>query len=43
MSGSAVKVTLEPFAKLPEQVEPQSIPAGVLVIEPFPVLETVRP
>jgi hypothetical protein len=41
-AGVAVRITTEPLAKLAEQVDPQSIPAGVLVTTPLPLpaLET---
>ena len=43
-SGAAVKVTLAFWPKLAEQVEPQSIPAGLLVTVPLPLpsFETFR-
>ena len=34
--GEAVSVTLVPFGKANEQVEPQSMPAGLLVTVPLP-------
>ena len=43
--GVAVKVTLVPIAKVAAQVEPQSIPDGVLVTLPLPsppAVDTVR-
>ena len=42
-AGVAVRVTSVPPAKLAEQVEPQSIPAGLLVTVPLPLpaFETV--
>jgi len=36
-AGVAVKVTAVPLANVAEQVAPQEIPAGLLVIVPFPV------
>ncbi|GIX32855.1 MAG: hypothetical protein KatS3mg125_0811 [Lysobacterales bacterium] len=36
-SGVAVNVTVEPWLKLAEQVEPQLIPEGLLVTVPLPV------
>jgi len=43
-SGAAVKLTTVPFAKLPEHVVPQEIPAGELATVPVPepLLATVR-
>jgi hypothetical protein len=37
-AGVAVKVTIEPFVYDSEQSPPQSIPAGLLVTVPLPVL-----
>lgn len=40
--GVAVRVTVDPVAKLAEHTVPQLMPAGVLVRVPLPVLETVN-
>lgn len=42
VAGVAVRVTVDPVAKLAAQTEPQLIPAGELVREPLPVLETLN-
>src|SRR5207245_3234610 len=44
IAGAAVSVTAVPLGKLAEQVAPQLMPAGALVMVPLPVpaLETVR-
>lgn len=42
VDGVAVRVTVDPVAKLAAQTEPQLIPAGELVREPLPVLETLN-
>ena len=41
-SAAAVSVTELPGAKACEQVEPQEIPAGLLVTVPLPPVDTVR-
>jgi hypothetical protein len=41
-AGVAVSVTVEPFVKGDEQAMLQSIPAGLLVTEPLPTVETLR-
>ena len=40
--GVAVSVTVVPLLKVAVQVEPQLIPAGLLVMVPDPILETVN-
>jgi len=40
-AGVAVRVTVVPLLKFAEQTEPQSIPAGELVIVPEPPPESV--
>ncbi len=37
VDGVAVRLTVVPLSKLAEQVEPQLIPAGLLVTVPFPL------
>ncbi|HAZ40828.1 MAG TPA: hypothetical protein DCY52_01020 [Methylococcaceae bacterium] len=41
-TGVAVRVTVDPVAKLAEHSVPQLMPAGALVMLPFPEGETVR-
>jgi hypothetical protein len=41
-AGEAVKVTLAPAPNIAEHVEPQLMPAGVLLTMPFPVRVTVK-
>jgi hypothetical protein len=40
--GVAVRVTVVPLLKVAVQVDPQLMPAGLLVMVPVPVLETVN-